>query len=120
LIRAFSGSIRGTPVAHTQFLCGVDYAVGPSYEVVIAGRLGERGAQAMINALRRPFLPGKVVLLRPTDKKTPEIAKLAGYTLNMTDLDGKAAAYVCENQQCKLPTTDTAEMLRLLGVKAGK
>jgi len=32
----------------------------------------------------------------------------------MTSRKGKATAYVCQNYQCRLPTTDTRQMLELL------
>ena len=66
----------------------------------------------MLAALRKPFLPGKVVLLRPADKKTSAaIIRLAPYTEFMIAKNGRATAYVCTNFVCKLPTTDISQML---------
>ena len=66
----------------------------------------------MLAALRKPFLPGKVVLLRPADKKTSAATiRLAPYTEFMIAKNGRATAYVCTNFVCKLPTTDISQML---------
>ena len=117
LARAFSGNIRQFPSAYTQMLVALEFALGPSYEVVIAGRAGADDTHAMLSELRRVFVPGKVVLLRPMDEDSPAITRLAGYTANQVSLDSKATAYVCANYQCELPTTESDKMLELLGAK---
>ncbi|MCK5552233.1 MAG: thioredoxin domain-containing protein, partial [Deltaproteobacteria bacterium] len=115
--RAFSEAINQSPSAHTQLMLAVDFMVGPSYEVVIAGKSGAKDTKAMIGALRAHFVPNKVVLFRPTEEESPEIIRLAEYTKYQSSIDGKATAYVCLNYNCKLPTTDSGKMLELLEVK---
>jgi uncharacterized protein len=115
--RAFSGNIRQFPSAYTQMLIALEFALGPSYEVVIAGKAGANDTLSMIRELRKVFVPGKVVLLRPMDEDPPAIVGLAGYTENQVSLDSKATAYVCANYQCELPTTESEKMLELLGAK---
>ncbi|HEV8713991.1 MAG TPA: hypothetical protein VGX03_14335, partial [Candidatus Binatia bacterium] len=61
--------------------------------------------------------PNKVVLLKPTEQKEPEITRLAQFTKYQSSRDGKATAYVCLNYNCKLPTTDVTKMLELLDGK---
>ncbi|HER34905.1 MAG TPA: thioredoxin domain-containing protein, partial [Halothiobacillaceae bacterium] len=38
--RAFAIQVRRAPAAHTQLMCGLDFLLGPSHEVVIVGRPG--------------------------------------------------------------------------------
>jgi hypothetical protein len=114
LARAFSANIRQFPSAYTQMLVALEFIVGPSYEVVIAGPSGTDDTQSMLRELRRVFVPGKVVLLRPTDVDSPAIIKLAAYTAQLVSLDSKTTAYVCANYQCELPTTKSDKMLELL------
>ena len=110
--RAFSGSVNRYPAGHTHLMVALQYALNPNYEVVIVGRPGTKDTRAMLAALRKPFLPGKVVLLRPADKKTSAaIIRLAPYTEFMIAKNGRATAYVCTNFICKLPTTDISQML---------
>ena len=110
--RAFAGSANQYPAGHTQLMVALQYALNPNYEVVIVGRPGAEDTQAMLAALRKPFVPGKVILLRPADKKAAaDIIRLAPYTEFMTARDGRATAYVCTNFVCKLPTTDISQML---------
>ncbi len=110
--RAFSQSISQAPHAHTMLMSALDFALGSS-EVVIAGNLHAEDTKNMLVALRKEFIPGKVVVFRQVGEEQ-EIANLAEYTKNMHSIEGKATAYVCRNFSCKLPTTDVKKMLGLL------
>jgi len=114
--RAFSASVRQSPIAYTQLMLAVDFALGPSYEVVIAGKPGAEDTRMMLAALRAQFVPDKVVLLRP-DGESPRIARLAEFTQYQRSIDGKATAYVCRNYKCEFPTTDVEVLLNLLGAR---
>ena len=111
---AFSKNVARMPSVHTQLMLGVDFGVGPSYEVVIAGDPAAEDTHAMLRSLRSRFVPNKVVLLRPTTGDTPPITQLAEFTKAQTAINGRATAYVCRRYQCELPTTDARKMLELL------
>lgn len=115
--RAFSSRIKQFPGAFTQLMVAVDFGIGPSYEVVIVGNSQAEDTKAMLNAVGRQFVPNKVVLLRPTEKESPDVIRIAEFTKNQSSLGGKATAYVCLNYVCKLPTTDVNKMLELLNTK---
>ena len=118
ITRAFAGTVNRYPPGHSQLMVALQYALNPNYEVVIVGRPGAEDTRAMLAALRKPFLPGKVVVLRPADKKkAAAIIRLAPYTEFMVTQNGRATAYVCTDFVCKLPTTDIAQMLANLQVK---
>ena len=116
LIRAVAKQAERDPLAFTFLLCALDFHVGPSFEVVIAGAPASPDTRSMVQALRRPFVPNKVVLLRPTDEQRPEILDLVPFLRSQDSVDGKATAYVCRDYTCALPVTDSTEMLRLLRV----
>jgi uncharacterized protein YyaL (SSP411 family) len=59
--------------------------------------------------VHRHFLPHTVLALKAPEQETV-LPLLQGRTL----VDGKAAAYVCENFACKLPVTDAAALAKLL------
>ena len=110
----FAGALRQAPSAHTQMMLAVDFAVGPSYEVVIVGESQAQDSKAMLQALHQSFIPNKVVVFRPSKTESSGIDKLAPYTAYQTSTNGQATAYVCINYNCKLPVTDTKRMLELL------
>lgn len=111
--RAFH-TVSQSPSAFTQLLIAVDFAVGPSYEVVIAGDSQAKDTREMLQAINREFIPNKVLVLVPTETDASEIASLAPYTETVSSINGKATAYVCLNFNCRLPTTDITVMLKLL------
>jgi uncharacterized protein len=115
--RTFSGNVKQLPSAHTQLLLAIDFGLGPSNEVVVAGSPGGDDTAAMLKALRKPFLPNKVVLFRPGGEPAPPIVSVAPYTANQQGMDGKATAYVCRGYNCELPTTDPDKMVALLAGK---
>ena len=111
---AFAGYVQQEPSAYSQLMVGVNFGVGPSYEVVIVGEPKAEDTQAMLTALRAEFIPNKVVLLRPP-AESPEIIRLAEFTKYHIRLHDQATAYVCLNYFCELPTNDVNKMLDLLG-----
>jgi uncharacterized protein YyaL (SSP411 family) len=113
---AFSAQVLQAPSAHTQLMVALDFGMGPSYEVVVVGDERADDTRAMLKAIRKQFVPNKVLLFRPGDVKSPEISKLAEFTRQQRSIKGKATAYVCLDYQCKLPTTDVEETLKLLGL----
>ncbi|MFQ5788750.1 MAG: thioredoxin domain-containing protein, partial [Thermodesulfobacteriota bacterium] len=115
--KVFSEAVKRYPAGFTQLMVGLEFGIGPSYEVIIAGDSKAEDTGDMLKALRKQFVPNKVVLLRSTEDGGAGISQIAEYTKNHKSLDGKATAYVCLNYECKLPTTDIEKMLELLKVK---
>ncbi|MFC1873730.1 thioredoxin domain-containing protein [Chloroflexota bacterium] len=112
--RAFFELVRQSPSAYTQLMVAVDFAVGPSYEVVIAGDAQNSDTVEMLRVINRRFIPNQVVIFLPAGIDSTELRHIAPFTQYQSTIDGQATAYVCQNYNCELPTTDTDEMLRLL------
>jgi uncharacterized protein YyaL (SSP411 family) len=110
--RSFSGIISQSPAAYTMLMTALDFAFGPSSEVIISGDLKVESIKNMLKALRKEFIPNKVVIFRPEGES--EITQISGFTGNLTGRKGKAFAYVCRDFGCKLPTDDPDEMIREL------
>ena len=104
--KAFSGEVRRAPAAHTFMLLGVDFAVGPTFNVILVGDPHEAGTLSMLKALRGNYLPSMVISLRHPDK--------AGLGYEM--VEGKATAYVCRDRTCMPPTNSVEKMRELLGL----
>jgi uncharacterized protein YyaL (SSP411 family) len=112
--RPVSDAVKQQQSMYVHLMSALDFANGPSYELVIAGDTSARDTRAMIKAVHQRYLPHKVLIFRPTDEELPEIVQYAQYTRYQEDVKGRAAAYVCENFTCKTPTTDIDQMLSWL------
>lgn len=108
LLKAVSGTFAGGTTNYSQLMCAVDFALGPSAEIVLAGQPNSPDLQPMLGAVRGTFYPNKVVLFRPDAEGLPPIATLAPFTQHQTSLDGQATVYFCRNFTCLMPSTDPA------------
>ena len=112
IIKAFSDPVKQYPAGHSQLMVALEYALNPNYEVVIVGEPQKQDTRLMLAALRRPFIPEKIVLFRTTDKSTARaITEIAPFTRSMATRNGQATAYVCQKFACRLPTTSIDQML---------
>jgi hypothetical protein len=112
LFKAFAPLVGKNPSSYTYLLCALDYSIGPSYEVVVAGEPTSEDTKHLLDDLRRSFAPNKVLMLR-----TPDLDDVLGYTSTMTIVDEKPTIYICRNRICRTPLTDTKEVFRELGAE---
>ncbi|MBV8878657.1 MAG: thioredoxin domain-containing protein [Planctomycetaceae bacterium] len=103
VVRSFKSHLERYPMGHGWMMVALDYLRGPSKEIVISGP----DPEPLLKVVRSRYLPNKVLAL--ADGKAP-IPVLEG----RGPLQGKAAAYVCENMTCKRPVTTPAELEALL------
>ncbi|MDH3879293.1 MAG: thioredoxin domain-containing protein, partial [Desulfobacterales bacterium] len=116
-LRAFAGTVKAQPSAFAFFLLGVDFALRPGQEVVIAADPEKAEAQQMLAALNLNFAPHKVALVK-SKQNAERLAKFAGYTDGLQLVKGKATAHVCKGFACKEPTSDVEAMVaHILGKK---
>ena len=98
----FAPRMQSLPVAVPEMLCALDFTLGQPKQIVIAGEPTAPDTQALLRVVRSRYLPNKVVLLaRDQSMPRPMIA-------------GKATAYVCVDRTCRLPTTEPAELTKLI------
>lgn len=120
IMLAFSKEVESAPSGYTQMMVALGFGIGPSYEIVIVGNPEADDTKEMLSSLGKHFIPYKVVLLKHDDQETADITRIAEYTEYHSSFDGKATAYVCLDFACKMPVTNTEEMLKLLNVSSSK
>ena len=103
------------PAIHAFAMSALDFAVGPSLEIVIAGERGTADTVKLVAAYRDLYAPNAVILLRAPGMGDAAIIETAPFVEFQTMQDGRATAYVCERQTCQAPTTDPQEMVRQIG-----
>jgi uncharacterized protein YyaL (SSP411 family) len=114
LLESFGGPVGDSPTAFSQFLIALDFALGPAKEIVVAGDVSGEDTEKMLKAIRRRFLPRKVLILHPEGEGGEGIEQIAPMVKHQVTIDGKATAYVCENYACQMPTTEVDEMMALI------
>lgn len=114
IARAFSGEIQEMPQAYPQMLCAIDFMVGPSLEIVIAGNPKAADTEQMLRKLYRAFVPNKVVLLHPPGDEGRSIEAIAPFTKEQQSVEGRATAYICRDFACRAPVTDAETFMKML------
>jgi hypothetical protein len=114
LLRVFADKIRDTPIAYTQFLVAADFAIGPTYSLVVAGDGTATDTKELIQIIHGNYLPNKSLLLRRIEQNPPDIDKYAEYIHFFEAQNNKATAYVCINKTCMPPTQDQKQVIKLL------
>jgi uncharacterized protein len=107
-LRAVRDLLPRAPTAFGTALGAVDLLVGPSREVAVVGPAGDSRTEALLDEIRRRYLPNVVVAWSSGDGSS--VPLLAGRSL----VDGKPAAYVCERFVCRRPVTEASELARSL------
>jgi hypothetical protein len=113
-LNAFAAELSAEPSSHPQMLIALDFAVGPSSEIVLAGDEKDTTLQTMMGEVRRPFMPNKIVLLHRTGRRGEALEAVAPFVKDKGLNGGKATAYICRNHVCSLPVTTAAEVRKRL------
>ena len=110
LVKAFSGTLQDQTAAFTFFLIGLDFALRPGEEIVIAGEPTGADTQELLSALNLSFAPNKVALVK-SDHNAERLSKFAGYTDGLQVVRGQTTAHMCKNGACKNSTSDMQAVL---------
>jgi len=114
IFRAFCPHADASPSTFTYFLCGLDFALGPASEVIIAGQMERPDTKELIDALRGSYIPNNIVVFRPEGEGSRDIDAICPRLQSYHSLNGRATAYVCSNFACSHPTSDPKEMMKML------
>ena len=112
-LEGLSGTITRAPGNHTQFLMGLDFALGPTKEVVVTGDPADSKTKDALRRIHRPFVPGKVVILRPSSGYEA-LAKLVPYVELQSVVGEGPTLYLCQDFACQAPTGDVQSVVEAL------
>ncbi|MBN1861450.1 MAG: thioredoxin domain-containing protein [Candidatus Thermoplasmatota archaeon] len=104
--KAFSDEVNTMPSGYTQMISGLDFAIGPSYEIVIVGNKDTKDTQEILQRLHSMYQPNTVIILKEITNKEPSIVTLVPLIEGYSQIDNKATIYLCKNQQCQQPITN--------------
>jgi len=113
-IDAFASTLSHFPSAMPQMLVALDYSLSKPRQIVIAGKKDASETKALLKEVHRHFLPKTILLLADGGEDQKYLGEKNEAIRAMSVVEGKPAAYVCENFTCKAPVTDPKELAKLL------
>lgn len=119
LSRVFADKVKLNPLVYTQFLVAVNFAIGPTYSLVIAGNSDAEYTKKLISTISNEYIPNKVFILRKMEQKVPEIDNYSNFVEFFYDIESRPTAYVCINKTCKSPTSDPLKVIEFLNEEWG-
>jgi hypothetical protein len=97
------------PAGFGRMLMNQDALLARSTEIAIVGNPDLAETQALLRTARKRYHPHAVLALKNPGEENP-LPVFEGRTL----VDGRPAAYVCENYTCSLPVTRCEDLDKLL------
>jgi uncharacterized protein YyaL (SSP411 family) len=123
-INAFAPTLSHFASAMPQMLVALDYSLAKPRQIVIAGppsprsgvagKIDNEATKALLKEVHRHFIPNRILILTDDGEGQKFFSEKNEAIRAMSPIDGKPAAYVCENFTCKAPVTDPKALRDLL------
>ena len=110
----FGAQMSRQPTALPQMLVALDFALAEPFQVVIVGDPGLPATAAMLDEVRRRFIPNKILIVIKDDAAKKDLSGRLPFVENLSKIDEKPTAYVCIDYACRLPTNDVSVLGRQL------
>ena len=95
-------------------LVALDHSLSKPRQIVIAGKKDTPETKALVKEVHRHFLPNTVLFLADGAEGQKYLGEKNEAIRAMSPIDGKPAAYVCENFTCKAPVMAPKQLSELL------
>lgn len=105
----YANDLSQMPFSSPSMLCALRFFLSGPAEVVISGDPSDKTANGLAMVARGIYLPEKILV-----NATPESVRLFPYLSKIVSAADSAAAYVCRNRACSLPTNDKTKLSELL------
>ena len=116
-IDAFGATLSHFASAMPQMLVALNSSLSKPRQIVVAGKRDAPDTKALLSEVHRRFLPNKILLLADGGDGQKYLGEKLEAIRAMSMVDGKPAAYVCENFTCKAPVTDPKQLAQLLSAR---
>ena len=95
------------PLGFAQWLCALDFALGPTREIAIVGERAD--AQKLLDVVFGEYRPNQVVAFALPQHESP-----IPLMHERVQRDGRATVYVCQHFACQLPVTEPEALVAQL------
>ncbi len=114
VLESFSQQLKQSPAFSTEMLTALNFWLGPTQEIVIAGSAEATDTKQMLKLVHSKFLPNSVILFNKQDNVDSDIYRTIPFIKNQAAIDGKATSYVCENYVCSQPVNNIDDLDKIL------
>ncbi|NTV15499.1 MAG: thioredoxin domain-containing protein [Desulfobulbaceae bacterium] len=114
LAAACGAAAAAYPAGQTMFLTAYDEIVGPTGEIVVAGRRDDPESRQVLALLNRTFLGSHLLLFREEGEAVERLAKLVPLLQEKKMLAGRVTVYLCRERTCRPPVVGLAGVEELL------
>ncbi len=112
LIKVFADSVKRNAFAFTQFLAGLDFALGKTKEIIISGKIDDAETEKFIEEINDNYIPNKILIHNKQDNIN--LQKLIPFISNYNVPENNVNVFVCENYICNLPVDSLSDLKSLL------
>lgn len=102
-------AMASQPTGFGRLLGVLDAYLAPSQEIAVVGDPEDPATQALLAVVRESYLPHTVVA-----GKRPDAENMLPLLQGRELVNGRPAAYVCENYACRLPVTEAEDLRKML------
>jgi uncharacterized protein YyaL (SSP411 family) len=113
-IDAFATILSQFPSGMPEMLVAIQNSLGKPRQIVIAGKKDSPETKALLKEVHRHFLPNTIVILADGVGGQKYLGEKNEAIRAMSPVEGKPAAFVCENFACKAPVIDSKQLSNLL------
>ena len=115
IFHAFAGSLNRSSSSYSMMVQAIDFAYGPSYEVLVFGDEKSDETINILNEINSIYMPNRVIVFGKNG--TNALKNIIPFiNLYPPNKDGSPQVYVCQNFSCKLPTSNINDIRKQLGV----
>jgi uncharacterized protein YyaL (SSP411 family) len=108
VFKLFGPVAANHPQAVAHLLRAIDFHLSPVKEVALVAPREADGLGELAGVVRSKFRPHLVLAGGPEGTERPQLL------VGRTAVDGRSAAYVCENFACRMPVSETVELAAAL------
>ncbi len=111
----FGDTLRRQPNVMPQMVSALDFLLSDKRQIIIAGPPDHADTRAMLRLVHARYEPNRIILLAEGGNQKNLLVRHLPFMRDLSMVNGKPTAYVCEDYRCRLPTNDLEEFKRLLG-----
>jgi len=112
ILQASLPFMEKTPQGYLTLLMSGSRLLYPPKEIAIAGKKDSEDTKGLLRAVHTQFVPNRIIaFIDPESAEASQLSKKIPLLAGRKLVNGKAAAYVCENFTCKLPATTPKDLI---------